>query len=170
MSDYLALVACGSPLAARSHEFAAAAIERGWRARVVATREAMNWVDAGAVERVTGHPPLVEQRRPGEPKRFPTPGRVVVCPATFNSVNKLAAGIMDNYAAGLVCEALASGTPLTIVPLVSSALWGHPAWAGNLALLQNAGVTFVDVLSGQQDRPAPCDDFSREFDPDWLFQ
>ncbi|TQS45579.1 flavoprotein [Cryptosporangium phraense] len=170
MSDYLAVVACGSPLAARVHEFATAALDRGWQVRVVATREAMNWVDADAVERVTGVAPLVEQRRPGEPKRFPTPGRVIVCPATFNSINKLATGIMDNYAAGLVCEALSSGTPLTIVPLVSGALWGHPAWAAHLALLQKAGVTLVDVRSGRINDPAPCDDFSREFDPAWLFQ
>ncbi|SHM86571.1 flavoprotein [Cryptosporangium aurantiacum] len=174
MSDYLALVACGAPLAARVHDVAAAAAELHWRVRVVATASAMNWVDAAAVERVTGFAPLVEQRRPGEPKRFPTPGRVVVCPGTFNSINKLATGIMDNYAAGLVCEALASGTPLTIVPMVSDALWGHPAWAGHLATLSSAGVTFVDVRTGRTGDPQPVDagtgdDNARTFDPAWLF-
>lgn len=174
MSDYLALVACGSPLAARVHDIAAVAQRHGWQVRVVATASAMNWVDAQAVERVTGHPPLVEQRRPHEPKRFPTPGRVVVCPATFNSISKLAVGIMDTYAAGLVCEALASRTPLTIVPLVSTALWGHPAWAGHLKILESAGVEFVDVLTGQP-RATPTEagagvDISRAFDPEWLFR
>ncbi|GAA3391358.1 flavoprotein [Cryptosporangium minutisporangium] len=173
MSEYLALVACGAPLAARVHDVAAAMKAQGWRVRVVATAAATNWVDADAVERVTGEAPLVEQRRPGEPKRFPTPGHVVVCPATFNSVNKLATGLMDNYAAGLVCEALASRTPLTLVPMVSDALWGHPAWAGHLTTLQRTGVTFVDVRSGRAGEPEPVDagtgdDLAAVFDPSWL--
>lgn len=172
MSEYLALVACGSPLAARVHDVAAAAAHSGWRVRVVATASAMNWVDAERVEAVTGHPPLVDQRRPGEPKRFPTPGHVVVCPATFNSMNKLATGIMDNYASGLVCEALASGTPLTIVPLVSDALWGHPAWRGHLDLLRGAGVRFVDATTGRAGDPQPVGagtggDVAAAFDPAW---
>ena len=173
MSEYLALVACGAPLAARVHDVAAAARDDGWRVRVVATASAMNWVSAAEVERVTGHPPLVDQRRPGEPKRFPTPGHVLVCPATFNSVNKLATGIMDNYAAGLVCEALASGTPLTIVPMVSDALWGHPAWRAHLEML-GRHVTFVDARSGRVGDPQPTDagtgdDIAAAFDPRVLF-
>jgi phosphopantothenoylcysteine synthetase/decarboxylase len=172
VSEYLALVACGAPLAARVHDVARTAQDHGWRVRVVATASAMNWVNVAEVHRVTGHEPLVDQRRPGEPKRFPTPGRVVVCPATFNSINKLATGIMDNYAAGLVCEALASGTSLTIVPMVSDALWGHPAWETHLASLRRAGVTFVDPRSGRIGDPEPTDAgtgdaVARAFDPQW---
>jgi len=167
VSEYLAVVACGSPLAARVHEIAEAARKHGWVVRVVATASAMNWVDAEQVERVTGYAPLVEQRRPDEPKRFPTPGHVVVCPATFNSINKLATGIMDNYAAGLVCEALASGTPITIVPTVSDALWGHPAWEEHLARLTNAGVRFVDPGSGRVGDPRPTGDDVVAFNPEW---
>ena len=170
MTEYLAVVACGAPLASRVHDVAAAALEAGWLVRVVATSSALNWVDADAVEQVTGYPPLVEQRRPGQPKRFPPPAHVVVCPATFNSVNKLAAGIMDTYAAGVMGEALATGTPLTIVPMVSDRLWGHPVWSGNLATLANAGVTFIDVRSGRAGVPQPVeagtgDELALAFDP-----
>jgi phosphopantothenoylcysteine synthetase/decarboxylase len=172
VAEYLALVACGAPLAARVHDVAARAVEAGWRVRVVATRSALNWVDDESVERVTGFRALVEQRRPDEPKRFPAPGWVVVCPATFNTVNKLAAGIMDDYPAGVLCEALASGTPMTVVPMVSDRLWGHPAWARNLGLLAAAGVTFVDVHTGRRGDPTPVDAGSgpvvaEAFDPGW---
>jgi Flavoprotein len=108
VSEHLALVACAAPLAARVHDVAARAIEVGWIVRVVATPSAMKWVDADRVEELTGCAVLVEQRQPGQAKRFPPPAQVIVCPATFNTVNKLAAGIMDNYATGLLCEALAS--------------------------------------------------------------
>ncbi|MGH3672689.1 MAG: flavoprotein, partial [Pseudonocardiaceae bacterium] len=105
MPDHLALVAWGAPLAARVHDVAARAVEAGWRVHVVATTSAMNWVDARRAEQVTGFPVLAEQRQPGQAKRFATPAQVIVCPATFNTVNKLAAGIADSYAAGLLCEA-----------------------------------------------------------------
>lgn len=172
MAEYLALVACGAPLAVRVPEVAAWAARAGWQVRVVATRSALNWLDGAEVERVTGSPALVEQRRPDQPKRFPTPARVVVCPATFNSVNKLAAGIMDDYAAGVLCEALGAGTPMTVLPMVSDRLWGHPAWSRNLDALAAAGVTFVDVRTGQVGAPAPVEPASgpaiaAAFDPAW---
>jgi phosphopantothenoylcysteine synthetase/decarboxylase len=170
--EYLAVVACGAPLAVRVHDVADRAGLAGWQVRVVATRSALNWIDDAQVERVTGFPALVEQRQPSQPKRFPTPAAVVVCPATFNSVNKLAAGIMDSYAAGILCEALASRTPMTVLPMVNDRLWGHPAWAQSLATLTAAGVTFVDIQTGRVGPPAPIEPGSgpavaAAFDPAW---
>jgi len=172
MADYLAVVACGAPLAARVHDVAVRAIQAGWLVRVVATPSAMNWIDNDAVESATGFPALVDQRRPGQAKRFPEPARVVVCPATFNSVNKLAAGIMDTYAAGILCEALASQVPMTVVPMVSTRLWGHPAWRRNLDTLAEAGVTFLDPRTGRAGVPQPVESGSgpeliAAFEPSW---
>lgn len=172
MSEYLAIVACGAPLAARVHDVAAHAVQAGWQVRVIATRSALSWVDDTEVERVTGYAALVDQRRPDQPKRFPTPARVVVCPATFNSVNKLAAGIMDTYASGVLCETLASRVPLTVVPMVSDKLWDHPAWERNLAALAGAGVVFVDPRTGRVGPPTPVESgagpaVSEAFDPSW---
>jgi phosphopantothenoylcysteine synthetase/decarboxylase len=172
VAEYLAVVACGAPLAARVHDVAAHAVDAGWKVRVVATRSALNWINDVEVERVTGWSALVEQRRPDQAKRFPTPVRVVVCPATFNSVNKLAAGIMDSYAAGVLCETLASRVPMTVVPMVGEKLWGHPAWARNLAVLAAAGAVFVDPRTGQVGRPTPVESgtgpaVSDGFDPSW---
>jgi phosphopantothenoylcysteine decarboxylase len=170
--EYLALVACGAPLAGRIHDVAAAAVRAGWQVRVVATGSAMSWIDDAAVASVTGSPSLVDQRRPDQAKRFPEPAHVLVCPATFNSVNKLAVGIMDTYAAGMLCEALASGTPITVVPMVSTRLWGHPVWRPNLAALAAAGVTFVDAGTGRVGVPEPIDagrgaEIAAAFDPRW---
>jgi hypothetical protein len=59
----------------------------------------------------------------------------------------------------VLCEALATGTPMTVVPM-------------NLEALAAAGVTFVDVHTGQSGRPAPIDAGSAAamvaaFDPSW---
>jgi hypothetical protein len=172
MPDYLALVVCGAPLAARAHDVAALAMRAGWQVRVVATPSALNWLDNAAVESTTGFPALVDQRQPSQPKRFPEPAQVVVCPATFNSVNKLGAGIMDTYAAGILCETLASGTPMTVLPMVSTRLWDHPAWRPNLTALTAAGVTFVDIRTGRTGFPEPVEsgtapEIVAAFDPVW---
>jgi hypothetical protein len=173
--EHLALVACGAPLAARVHDVAARAVELGWLVRVVATPSAMSWVDVGQVEKITGFAVLVEQRQPGAPKRFPPPSRVVVCPATFNTVNKLATGIMDTYAAGLLCEALASRIPITLAPMVSTRLWPHPAWQHHLDMLTAAGVTFIDIQTGRAGPPEAVQsgtggEVIAAFDPTWVLR
>ena len=162
-------------MAARTHDVAARAVELGWLVRVVATPSAVNWIDVGKVETITGFPVLVEQRQPGQPKRFPPPTRVVICPATFNTVNKLAAGIMDTYAAGLLCEALASRIPITLAPMVSTRLWPHPAWQHNLDMLTAAGVTFIDIQTGHAGLPAAVrsgtgGEVVAAFDPAWVLR
>jgi phosphopantothenoylcysteine synthetase/decarboxylase len=171
--EHLVLVACAAPLAARVHEVAARAVEAGWIVRVVTTPSARTWVDADRVEKVTGFAVLVEQRQPGQAKRFPPPAQVIVCPATFNTVNKLAAGIMDNYATGVLCEALAARTPIIIVPMVSTRLWPHPVWRRNLDMLAAAGVRFIDIQTGHAGRPAAVQsgtggDVIAAFDPAWV--
>jgi phosphopantothenoylcysteine synthetase/decarboxylase len=173
VAEHLTLVACGAPLAARVHDVAARAVELGWLVRVVATPSAMSWVDAGQVETITGFPVLVEQRQPRQPKRFPPPTCVVVCPATFNTINKLAAGIMDTYAAGVLCEALACRIPITVVPMVSTRLWPHPAWQPNLDMLTAAGVSFIDIQTGRAGAPAAVPsgtgaEVIAAFDPAWV--
>lgn len=173
MPEHLALIACGAPLAARVHDVAALAVHAGWIVRVVATPSAMNWINTDQVQTVTGFPVLVEQRQPGQAKRFPPPAQVMVCPATFNTVNKLAAGIMDNYATGLLCEALASRTPITIVPMVNNRLWSHPAWQRNLDTLASSGVRFIDAQTGLVGRPVAVQsgtgsEVVAAFNPAWV--
>jgi len=41
---------------------------------------------------------------------------IAVAPATFNTVNKLAAGIADTLALGLLCEYLALAVPIVLPP------------------------------------------------------
>jgi len=168
----LALVVCGAPLAARGHEIAAAAIQAGWDVKVVATPAALGWIDDRQIMSVTGSPVATTYRQPDQPKRGPRPTAVVVCPATFNTVNKLAAGIADIHAMGVLCEALGAGTPIVAVPMINDILWGHPALSRSLRDLADAGVTFVDVRTGRTDRLAAVrsgtgDQVVKAFDPRW---
>lgn len=88
---------------------------------------------------------------PGEARPFPAPDAVAVAPATFNTVNKWAAGISDTLALGTLCEAYGLGVPIAVLPCVSDALAAHPAYRASLDRLRGMGVRFGDRYSGEPD-------------------
>lgn len=173
MTRSLALVVCAAPLARRAPDVAAALVDDGWGVTVVVTPAGSEWLDAARVEQVTGSPPVREYRQPDEPKRGGSLDQVVVCPLTMNTGSKLALGIMDNYALGVLCEALAGGTRITAVTMVSDRLWDHPLWPSNVRALSDTGVSFLDPRSGQVGDPRPVrsgtgSEIVSGFDPGWV--
>lgn len=154
MTTALTLVVCGAPLAVRAPDVAAALVDAGWTVNVVGSPASRAWLDADAVRAVVGRPVLFEQRQTG-PGDVGRPSAVVACPLTMNSASKAATGVMDTYAAGVLCDALAKRLPLTIVVTVSSRLWPHPAWSGHLATYISAGARFVSPISGTVGEPRP---------------
>jgi phosphopantothenoylcysteine decarboxylase len=148
MSKHIILVVTGAPLATRTIDVATEIQDGGWSVNVVATESALAWLDIPAVMAITGCDVYVGYRTPGQPKRGPEPDAVVVCPATFNTINKVAHGISDNYAVGVVCEAVGQSLPVVIFPMINDRLWQHPARAFSFQALTAAGVRFGDVLDG----------------------
>jgi hypothetical protein len=150
----LTLVVCGAPLAVRAGEVRDTLSSR-WSVSVVATRAAEPWFSA----------PTDDDR--------PRPEIVVACPLTFNTANKVASGIMDTSAAGVLCDALGAGLAVVAVPMVNDRLWGHPVWASTLRTLTGAGVRFVDPQSGRVGAPSPVRSGTGPavvgaFDPSWV--
>lgn len=168
----LTVVVCGAPLTSRTPDLLVALLAEGWRPTVVATAAAQAWLDFDEVERLVGERPRVDYRSPSQPKRGGVPAAVLVCPATFNTINKAAAGLADTYPLGVVCEALGTGIPLVVVPMVSNKLWGHPAWAGSLTVLGSAGTVFVDIQTGEPEASPTMSGTGAEvvavFDPAWV--
>ena len=154
MTDALTLVVCGAPLAARAADIAAALEEAGCTVPVPGSAARRGWLDEDAAQAVTGRPVIFEQRDAHQ-ARGPRPAAVVACPLTMNSGSKAATGIMDTYAAGVLVDAIATHTPLTIVLMVSNRLWPHPAWAQHLHTLAAAGAKFVSPHTGLVSEPAP---------------
>jgi phosphopantothenoylcysteine synthetase/decarboxylase len=159
-------------MAERAGDLVATLVRVGWQVSVVVTPAAAARVDVDAVRRITGRGVAVNYRRPDEPKRGPRPATVVACPLTFNSLNKLASGISDTYALGVLNEALAAGTRIVAVPMVSDRLWPHPALSPNVDRLTAAGVTFIDPQTGKPVatpvRSGTGQKVADAFDPAWL--
>jgi phosphopantothenoylcysteine synthetase/decarboxylase len=80
---------------------------------------------------------------------------VLFAPCSFNSLNKLTAGIADNLALSVVAEAIGRGTPVIVGPSLNAPLLANPAAQKSLKTLTEWGVTIVpQVDEGQGPRLA----------------
>ncbi|MFF2326622.1 MULTISPECIES: flavoprotein [unclassified Streptomyces] len=109
-------------------------------ATVVATPQGLGFIDAEAVVAQTGYPIRSAWRSPDDPRPLPAPDAIAVVPATFNTINKWAAGISDTLALGILCESYGLGTPTAALPYVNSAQAAHPAYAESLRKLRAMGI------------------------------
>lgn len=162
------LVVSAAPLAQHAPRIAAELVADGWQVSVTTSTNAAEWVDAKAVNTATGSVPT-RPRQPGEPRTRERPQAVLLIPATFNTLNKLRQGISDTPALGVLNDAVGTGTPLLVVPMISERLVGHPAWKETCDWLGAAGVTIMDPTTGLLDELSPLvsgtgDDIADQFD------
>jgi phosphopantothenoylcysteine synthetase/decarboxylase len=149
------LVACAAPPAARAEEFVALSRQRGWSLAVVASPDALPFMDVRGLESATGYPVRSRWRHPDEPSSVPDADAVVVAPATFNTLNKWIAGIADTVATGTVSEYLGRAVPMVVAPCVNPDLSRHPTFRHKLQLLADWGVTVLfDDDAPRSDRMA----------------
>jgi phosphopantothenoylcysteine synthetase/decarboxylase len=138
--DVLYVVVCAAPAATGVGEFITLARGEGWLVRVIATPMGERFIDTGQLAGMTGDRVRTAFRMPDEADELPAADAVVVAPATFNTVNKWAAGITDTFATGLLCELTGVGVPILAVPLVKDALARHVAFGRSLEVLRGMGV------------------------------
>lgn len=141
----LYVISCGSPAARFVPAFVEIALADGWTVCVVVSPDGRKFVDAEALEQLTGFPVRSEYKHPDEPDVLPPADVVVAYPATFNTLNKWALGISDTLAVGLLCEYMGLHKPVMAVPCVgtNSGLDTHPAFQRSLESLGEQGVHVV---------------------------
>jgi len=136
----LYLVVCAAPPALAVGGFVGLLQQRGWTVCAISTPRAATWMDLGALASQTGHPVRSEPRRPQDSDPLPRADAMAVVPATFNTINKWAAGISDTLALGLLNEAIGLQLPITVAPCAKAALAAHPAFGESLRKLSEWGV------------------------------
>jgi hypothetical protein len=144
----LYVIACGAGPAGQVTRLISDARARGWDPYLIATPAALDFLDVQELEEQTGHPVRSEYRKPGntaDGRSLPRADAIIVAPATYNTINKWANGISDNYALGILAEAVGLRIPVVVLPFVNSALASHPAFRRSAALLRDAG---IDVIQG----------------------
>ena len=145
-------VACGGRPAGDLSDFVTRLQADGWEVCVIATPSALKFMDTDKLSRLTGHVVRYDYKQPDEPDVLPPPDAMVVAPATFNTVNKWAAGISDTLALGLLNEGLGLGIPIVAVPTPNAALARHPAFRASVRLLRDSG---VEVIFDPDAHPLP---------------
>ncbi|SER20594.1 flavoprotein [Actinokineospora terrae] len=151
MSDpVLYLIGCAAPPVRDLSSLVAVVQPRGWQICVIPTPTASKWIDLTALTAQTGFPVQSTPRHPDDSRSLPKADALLVCPATFNTVNKWAAGISDNFALGVLNEAIGLRLSTYVAPYVKPTLAAHPAFEESLGKLERWGVT---VLANELVRP-----------------
>jgi phosphopantothenoylcysteine synthetase/decarboxylase len=147
------VVACGGYVAGQLEDFVQRRQAEGWDVCVIATPAALRFMDTEHLGELTNHVVRSDYKQPNEPDVLPMADAVVVVPATFNTINKLANGISDNVALGVLHEAIGLGLPTIVVPTTNAALGEHPVFRASVETLRSWGVT---VLFDPESYPLPA--------------
>ena len=135
----LSVVVCGAPPTSDVGSLVRPAQQRLWTARVIPTPDALSFVDASALEALTGNKVEVGYRSPSD-TRPPRPDALIVAPATFNTINKTALGITDTHALGVIAEAIGRRIPVVMVPWVNAPLAAREPFRRSITQLRKEGV------------------------------
>jgi hypothetical protein len=135
-------IVCGAGPAADVGRLVDLAQQRGWDVQLIATPAALDFIDIPSLEARTGRPVQSQYRKPGQP-RSPKADAIIVAPATYNTINKWAAGVSDTYALGILAEAPSLGIPTVVLPFINHALAGRRAFCLSVDELQGEGVRIL---------------------------
>ena len=168
------VVVAGAPLAARTHDVVIALQLAGHEVDLIATDSAREWMDVAAVAADTRSEVRQSARTDQSSPRQALPDFVVICPATFNTLNKLAVGIADTRAHSFLAECIAERVSILCVPMINARLWKHPALAPHIELLVTAGVNFLDIHTGgpgaREVQSGTGPEVVARFEADWIPQ
>lgn len=136
------MVVCGAGPACLVARLVELAQQRGCNVGMIATPASLAFLDVPSLEALTGSPVRSEYRTPhGRAARtLPDADAIVVAPATYNTICKLATGISDTYALGVVAEAIGRGVPVAVLPFVNTALGARVPFVRAVESLRAEGV------------------------------
>lgn len=125
--------------------------QRGHRVRAVATASALRFVGEATLEGLTRERVATDTFAAGGALEHITLARwadlTIVCPASADRLNRMAAGLGDDLAGALVL-AHDWSRPLLVAPAMNPTMWRHPATVASVDTLRGWGVRFVEVGSG----------------------
>ncbi len=146
-------VVCGAGPASRIGTFVTLAQAEGWEVYCIATPAAVeHFLDVPALQELSGHQVRSNYRAPGD-ESFPRANAIAVVPATYNTINKWAAGISDTYALNMLAELTGLNVPTVVLPFVNTALAANRVFTRSIDELRASG---INVLLGPDGfRPHP---------------
>lgn len=139
----LYVVACGGYPAENLPSLVERAVADHWDVCVIATPKGLDFLDVARLHELTGHPVRYDYKQPNDPDVLPSADVFLIAPATFNTINKLALGISDTLALGLLNEAIGAGMRVIAVPWPNRVLARRLPFQRSVESLRGEGVTFI---------------------------
>lgn len=128
--------------------------QAGVTVQTVATASALRFVGAATLEGLSGRPVFGNLWEEGRALDHINLAReadlALVCPATANTLNRLAAGLADDPIGALFLAWEFPQKPWWVAPAMNVHMWNHPSTQASLTTLRSWGVTVVDPESGAQ--------------------
>lgn len=148
----LLLIVTGSIAAAKACDVISRLVQRGHRVRCAATPAARRFVGPAMLEGLTGTPVLADLFARGAALEHINLTRwadlVLICPATANTINRLAVGLADDLP-GALFLAREPAKRWLVAPAMNPAMWAHPATRASVERLRSWGVEFLPVGEGR---------------------
>ena len=148
----LLLCVCGGIAAYKAAELVRRLGDAGATVQVAMTDSAQRFIGAQTFQALSGRPvrtslwDAAAEAAMGHIELARWADRIVVAPATANTLAKLAHGLADDLVSTLC---LATTAPLVLCPAMNHRMWLHPATRANIALLRERGA----MLIGPEDGP-----------------
>lgn len=141
----------GSIAAYKSAYLISKLVQDGFEVKVVATENALHFIGKATLEGLTGHAVYTDSFADSEMMShinlMKWADLIIVCPASANTINKLANGIGDNLLTSLFL-AFDWAKPYLIVPAMNTNMFDHPATQSSLRKLNEWGVKILPTAEG----------------------
>lgn len=127
--------------------------QAGVTVQTVATPAALRFIGTSTLEGLSGRPVftdvLAEGRALDHIELARAADLALVCPATANTINRLAAGLADDPVGTLFLAWELKTKPWWIAPAMNTFMWSHPATTASLEKLKSWGVRVLDPADGR---------------------
>ncbi|MHB8929921.1 MAG: bifunctional phosphopantothenoylcysteine decarboxylase/phosphopantothenate--cysteine ligase CoaBC [Melioribacteraceae bacterium] len=172
MSKYKILFGItGSIAAYKSAYLISKLLQNDFEVKVIATENSLKFIGKATLEGLTGHSVYTDSFAEGEMMNHINLVKwadlTIVCPASANTINKMANGIADNLLTSLFL-AHDLTKPFLIAPAMNTLMYQHPATQSSLKKLEEWGVKILPTAEGY----LACGDIGKGklLEPDEIFK
>lgn len=142
----------GSIACFKACELISRLVKRGCAVQTVPSAGALRFIGTATLEGLTGRPPFTDLYQAGRVMDHIHLARwadvALLCPATANSLNRLAAGLADDAIGALFLAWEIAAKPWLIAPAMNATMWEHPATLASRQKLAAHGARLLPVGDG----------------------
>jgi len=147
------LCVCGGIAAYKAAELVRRLRDAGAQVRVAMTEGAQRFVTTATFQALSGEPVRTSlwdeaaEAAMGHIELARWPDRILIAPASANTLARLAHGFADDLVSTLC---LASEAPIAVAPAMNRVMWANAATRANVATLRSRGVRVLGPAAGAQ--------------------